>query len=78
MLVIHGGGWVVNGIGGAGQPRRGQPLAGAGLGDLMLAATRQAVYCVDSQAGPTDLRTIQNQLACDAVTGTLGQTWGGR
>jgi acetyl esterase/lipase len=45
---------------------------------LMLAATRPDVYCVDSQAGPTDLRVIQDQLAYDPATGTLSQTWGGR
>jgi acetyl esterase/lipase len=45
---------------------------------LQLAATRPDVYCVDSIAGPTDLRTIQSQLAYDAATGTLGQTLGGR
>ena len=39
---------------------------------LQLAATRPDVYCVDSIAGPTDLRTIQSQLAYDAATGTLG------
>ncbi len=51
--------------------------AGAHLA-LQLAATRPDVYCVDSIAGPTDLRTIQSQLAYDAATGTLGQTLGGR
>jgi acetyl esterase/lipase len=53
-------------------------ISAGGHLSLMLAATRPDVYCVDSIAGPTDLRTIQNQLAYDATTGTLGQTWGGR
>ena len=37
-----------------------------------------SAYRVDGQAGPTDLRTIQNQLAYYPATGTPGQTWGGR
>jgi acetyl esterase/lipase len=123
MLVIHGGGWVTNGIGAVQASRAeanrwrargfetvnftyrgcGRSIADAtwfydkararfgaaakicatgvsagGHLSLMLAATRPDVYCVDSQAGPTDLRTIQTQPAYDPATGTLGQTWGGR
>jgi acetyl esterase/lipase len=123
MLVIHGGGWTINGIGGVQASRVeadrwrargfetvnltyracGQSFAdvawfydkartrfgatakicatgisaGAHLG-LLLAASRPDVYCSVSQAGPTDLGTIQTQMAYDAATGTLGQTLGGR
>lgn len=45
---------------------------------LMLAAVRPDVYAVVSQAGPTDLTTIQTQSAYDAATGQHTQTFGGR
>jgi hypothetical protein len=51
--------------------------AGAHLG-LLVGATRPDLYCVVSQAGPTDLTTIQGELAYDAATGQHSQTLGGR
>jgi dienelactone hydrolase len=45
---------------------------------LMLAANRPDVYCVVSQAGPTDLTTAQLQGAYDPASGTLSQLDGGR
>jgi acetyl esterase/lipase len=52
--------------------------AGAHL-SLLLAANRVGVYSVVSEAGPTDLTTIQRQGAYDAATGlydfTLGSRW---
>lgn len=123
MLVVHGGGWSINGVG-AVQASRGEAdrwrargfetvtltyrgcaqafndtawfydhartwfgatakicATGASAGGhlaLMLAARRPDVYCVVSEAGPTDLQTIQTQQAYDTTTGTLAQTNGGR
>jgi acetyl esterase/lipase len=51
--------------------------AGATLA-LLLAADRPGVYGVVSQAGPTDLTTIQGERAYDAATGLFDQTQGGR
>jgi acetyl esterase/lipase len=51
--------------------------AGAHL-SLLVGAVRPDLYCVVSQAGPTDLTTIQGELAYDAATGTQSQTLGGR
>lgn len=51
--------------------------AGAHLA-LMVAAKRAGVYCAVSQAGPTDLRRIQSEVAYDAASGLLTQTQGGR
>ncbi|MEP6697005.1 MAG: hypothetical protein ABJA34_09030 [Pseudonocardiales bacterium] len=45
---------------------------------LMLASKRNGVYCVVSQGGPTDLRTVQNQTAYDRTTGRSTQLNGGR
>lgn len=45
---------------------------------LLLAVYRPGVYCVVSQAGPTNLSTIRSQDAYDATTRTLNQTNGGR
>jgi acetyl esterase/lipase len=45
---------------------------------LLIGAYRSGLYCVVSQAGPTDLRIIQNELAYDTVTGLHDQTLGGR
>jgi acetyl esterase/lipase len=45
---------------------------------LLIAANRSGVYCVVSQAGPTDLRIIQNELAYNTATGLHDQTLGGR
>ncbi|MEA2131711.1 MAG: hypothetical protein QOJ85_4602 [Solirubrobacteraceae bacterium] len=45
---------------------------------LLIAASRSGLYCVVNQAGPTDLRTIQDELAYDAATGLQNQTQGGR
>ncbi len=123
MLVIHGGGWTLNGIGavqisrteadrwrargfetvnltygacgasftdvawfydkararfGAAAKICATGISAGGHLALQLAATRPDVYCVDSIAGPTDLRTIQSQLAYDAATGALGSTLGPR
>lgn len=119
MLVIHGGGWTITGVG-AVQVSRGDAArwrargletvnltyraCGRSFGDaawfydkarawfgatakicamgtsagghlaLLLAATRPDVYCVVSEAGPTDLGTIQTQQAYDPATGRLSQT----
>jgi acetyl esterase/lipase len=51
--------------------------AGATLA-LLLAASRTGVYGVVSQAGPTDLTTIQAEVAYDPATGLYDQTNGGR
>jgi acetyl esterase/lipase len=51
--------------------------AGATL-TLLLAANRTGVYGVVSQAGPTDLTTIQAEVAYDPQTGLYDQTLGGR
>lgn len=45
---------------------------------LLIGAYRPNLYCAVSQAGPTDLRTIQGELAYDASSGLLDQTLGGR
>jgi acetyl esterase/lipase len=45
---------------------------------LLIAANRPGLYCVVNQAGPTDLRTIKDELAYDAATGLQNQTIGGR
>jgi acetyl esterase/lipase len=44
---------------------------------LLIAANRAGLYCVVNQAGPTDLRSIQDELAYDPATGLLNQTTGG-
>jgi len=51
--------------------------AGAHLA-LLIGAYRPDLYCVVSQAGPTDLRVIQDEGAYDAASGTYSQTLGGR
>lgn len=51
--------------------------AGANLA-LLLATWRSDVYCVVSEAGPTDLTTIQTQGAYDPATNALTQVNGGR
>jgi acetyl esterase/lipase len=51
--------------------------AGATLA-LLIAALRPDVYCVASQAGPTDLSRIQGEMAYDAATGLHSQTLGPR
>ncbi|MGH2941899.1 MAG: alpha/beta hydrolase family protein [Solirubrobacteraceae bacterium] len=45
---------------------------------LLIGANRPDLYCAVSQAGPTDLRTIQSELAYDPATGGYTQTLGGR
>jgi acetyl esterase/lipase len=44
---------------------------------LLIGANRPDLYCAVSQAGPTDLRSIRNELAYDPVTGLHDQTVGG-
>jgi acetyl esterase/lipase len=51
--------------------------AGANLA-LLLATWRSDVYCVVSEAGPTDLTTVQTQGAYDPATNALTQVNGGR
>jgi acetyl esterase/lipase len=51
--------------------------AGANLA-LLIGAYRPDLYCAVSQAGPTDLRTIQSEMAYNAATGLHDQTLGGR
>jgi acetyl esterase/lipase len=45
---------------------------------LQTAAKRAGVYCAVSVAGPTDLRTIQSEVAYDSLSGQFTQTVGGR
>jgi acetyl esterase/lipase len=45
---------------------------------LLIGAYRPDLYCAVSQAGPTDLRTIQDEVAYDAASGLHNQTLGGR
>jgi acetyl esterase/lipase len=45
---------------------------------LLVGAYRIGLYCVVNQAGPTDLRSIQDELAYDTVSGLYDQTAGGR
>jgi hypothetical protein len=45
---------------------------------LLIGAYRPDLYCAISQAGPTDLRTIQDEVAYDAASGLFDQTLGGR
>ena len=45
---------------------------------LLLAANRTGVYSVVSEAGPTDLTTIQREGAYNAATGLYDQTLGSR
>lgn len=45
---------------------------------LLIGAYRPDLYCAISQAGPTDLRVIQNEPAYDPASGTFSQTLGGR
>jgi acetyl esterase/lipase len=45
---------------------------------LLIGAYRPDLYCVVSQAGPTDLPTIQDEVAYDAASGLFDQTLGGR
>jgi acetyl esterase/lipase len=45
---------------------------------LLIGANRPDLYCAVSQAGPTDLRSIRDELAYDPVTGLQDQTVGGR
>jgi len=45
---------------------------------LLIGASRPDLYCAISQAGPTDLRVIQDEPAYDAASGTFSQTRGGR
>jgi Prolyl oligopeptidase family len=45
---------------------------------LLIGAGRPDLYCAVSQAGPTDLRTIQSEFAYDPATGGYTQTLGGR
>ena len=51
--------------------------AGAHLA-LMIGTQRPDLYAAVSQAGPTNLSTIQSQPAYDATTGQHTQTFGGR
>jgi acetyl esterase/lipase len=51
--------------------------AGATLA-LLAGALRPDLYCVVSQAGPTDLTRIQGEMAYDAATGLQSQTLGPR
>lgn len=45
---------------------------------LLTGAYRPGLYCAVSEAGPTDLRTIQDEVAYDAASGAFDQTLGGR
>ncbi|MDX6680891.1 MAG: hypothetical protein QOG94_930 [Solirubrobacteraceae bacterium] len=45
---------------------------------LMIGAYRRDLYCAVSQAGATDLRTVQSEVAYDAATGLYDQTNSGR
>jgi acetyl esterase/lipase len=45
---------------------------------LLIGANRPDLYCAVSQAGPTDLLSIRDELAYDPVTGLHDQTVGGR
>jgi hypothetical protein len=45
---------------------------------LPIGAYRPDLYCVVSQAGATDLRTVQGEVAYDAATGLYDQTNSGR
>ena len=45
---------------------------------LLIGANRPDLYCAVNQAGPTDLRSIDDELAYDPVTGLHDQTQGGR
>jgi dienelactone hydrolase len=45
---------------------------------LLVGAYRPDLYCAVSQAGPTDLRTTQDEVAYDAASGLHNQTLGGR
>jgi acetyl esterase/lipase len=45
---------------------------------LLIGAYRPDLYCAVSEAGPTDLRTIQDEVAYDAASGLFDQTLGGR
>ncbi|MEA2137296.1 MAG: hypothetical protein QOG56_446 [Solirubrobacteraceae bacterium] len=45
---------------------------------LMLGAFRPDVFCVVSQAGPTDLASAEGEVAYDAASGGHSQTNGGR
>jgi acetyl esterase/lipase len=45
---------------------------------LLVGAYRTGLYCAISQAGPTDLRTIQDEPAYNTVSGLYDQTIGGR
>jgi acetyl esterase/lipase len=51
--------------------------AGAHLG-LLIGANRPDLYCAVSQAGPTDLSTIQNERTYNPATGLHDSTLGGR
>jgi acetyl esterase/lipase len=51
--------------------------AGANLA-LLVAAYRPDLYAVVSQAGPTDLRTIQREVSFNPATGLQDSTLGGR
>jgi acetyl esterase/lipase len=51
--------------------------AGAHLA-LLLGANRSDLYCAVSQAGPTDLSTIQNERTYNPATGLHDSTLGGR
>ena len=45
---------------------------------LLIGAQRPNVYCAISEAGPTDLRTIQGEGAYDPASGLHNDTVGGR
>jgi acetyl esterase/lipase len=45
---------------------------------LLIGAYRPNLYCAVSQAGPTDLPTIQDEVAYDAASGLFDQTLSGR
>jgi Prolyl oligopeptidase family len=53
-------------------------LSSGGHLALLTGAQRPDLYCAISQAGPTDLRTIQSEGAYDPTTGEYNQTLGGR
>jgi len=53
-------------------------LSSGGHLALLIGAQRPDLYCAVSQAGPTDLRTIQSEGAYDPATGEYNQTLGGR
>ena len=53
-------------------------LSAGGHLALLVAAQRPDLYCAVSEAGPTDLRRIRDEVAYNPATGIADQTIGGR